>query len=57
MKLTKLSFSGSGRVDDIKEKLSDIYIKDFLIMSFDQRKEYIIFSNSSNGTIGIKELL
>lgn len=57
LKLTKLSFSGSGRVDDIKEKLSDIYLKDFLIMSFDQRKEYIIFSNSSNGTIGIKELL
>jgi len=57
LKLTKLSFSSSGRVNDIKEKLSDINLDDYLIISFDQRKEHIIFSNSSNGTIGIKELL
>ncbi len=57
LKLTKLSFSSSGRVNEIKEKLFDISLDNYIIINFDHRKEHIIFSKSNDGIIGIKELL
>ena len=53
--LNKLSFSNSGRVVELTEKLSEIVIDNFIIVNFDQRNEHIIFTNT-NGTIEIKEL-
>lgn len=53
--LNKLSFSNSGRVVELTEKLSEIVIDNYIIVNFDQRNEHIIFTNT-NGTIEIKEL-
>lgn len=53
--LAKLSFSNSGRVIEVSEKLSEINIDCFLIVNFDQRNEHIVFTNN-NGIIEIKQL-